>query len=220
MPQLNLQTREITLKVVYYGPALSGKTTNLAKMHELCAPGSRGEMVTLNTQEDRTLYFDFLPIRFGLDGEYNVKLKLFTVPGQVMHRATRKVVLAGADAVAFIADSRRSCASSNAFSYKDLESNLKANGIDVASVPLVVQFNKRDAEDVKPLNEIREAWQDAGIPTIPAVALKGEGVVETFQRLIERLYLDLDKKHAISSKFNVSEGEFMQGVLEHFERKG
>jgi signal recognition particle receptor subunit beta len=96
MPQLNLQTREITLKIVYYGPALSGKTTNLAQMHELCAPRARGEMVTLNTQEDRTLYFDFLPIRFGLDGEYHMKLKLFTVPGQVMHRATRRVVLAGA----------------------------------------------------------------------------------------------------------------------------
>src|SRR5262245_57785021 len=113
MPQLNLQAREITLKVVYYGPALSGKTTNLAQLHALCIPDSRGDMVTLNTQEDRTLYFDFLPIRFGIEGSYSMKLKLFTVPGQVMHRATRRVVLAGADAVAFIADSRRSCASSN-----------------------------------------------------------------------------------------------------------
>jgi mutual gliding-motility protein MglA len=220
MPQLNLQTREITLKIVYYGPALSGKTTNLAQMHRLCVPHSRGDMVTLNTQEDRTLYFDFLPIRFGLDGEYHMKLKLFTVPGQVMHRATRRVVLAGADAVAFIADSRRSCASSNAYSYKDLETNLKTNGIDIGTVPLVVQFNKRDMEDVKPLDEIREAWQSAGIPTVPAVAVKGEGVVETFQMLMERLYSDLDKRHSISTKFEVSEPEFMQGVMQHFKRPG
>jgi signal recognition particle receptor subunit beta len=216
MPQLNLQTREITLKIVYYGPALSGKTTNLAQMHELCVQNSRGEMVTLNTQEDRTLYFDFLPIRFGLEGEYHVKLKLFTVPGQVMHRATRRVVLAGADAVAFIADSRRSCASSNAYSYRDLETNLKANGIDIGTIPQVVQFNKRDVEDIKPLEEIREAWKSAGVPTVPAVAVKGQGVVETFQVLMERLYLDLDARHSISTKFSVSQADFMRGVMEHF----
>ena len=220
MPQLNLQAREITLKVVYYGPALSGKTTNLAHLHELCAPDSRGEMVTLSTQEDRTLYFDFLPIRFGLESDYHIKLKLFTVPGQVMHRATRRVVLAGADAVAFIADSRRSCASSNAFSYRDLESNLRANGIQIDAIPQVVQFNKRDAEDVKPLEEIRAAWQEAGVPTIPAVAMRGEGVVETFEVLMEQLYLDLDKRHSISTKFSLSREQFMHGVMQPFPGRG
>jgi len=100
MPQFNLDAREITLKIVYYGPALSGKTTNLQQIHARCANHARGEMVTLDTQDDRTLYFDFLPVEFGVDGMYRIKLKLFTVPGQVMHRATRKVVLAGADAVA------------------------------------------------------------------------------------------------------------------------
>jgi signal recognition particle receptor subunit beta len=218
MPQLNLQAREITLKIVYYGPALSGKTTNLAQMHALCAPTSRGDMVTLNTQEDRTLYFDFLPIRFGLDSEYNMKLKLFTVPGQVLHRATRRVVLAGADGIAFIADSRRSCASSNAYSYRDLEANLRANGIAISAVPLVVQFNKRDMEDIKPLQEIREAWQEAGVPTVPAVARRGEGVVETFEVLMQRLYLDLEERHSISVKLQVSQSQFMRGVMQHFRR--
>ncbi len=216
MPQLNLDTREITLKIVYYGPALSGKTTNLQQLHALCENQSRGDMVTLDTQDDRTLYFDFLPIEFGVDGAYRIKLKLFTVPGQVMHRATRRVVLAGADAVAFIADSQRSSASANAYSYRDLESNLKANGIRIEDVPQVVQFNKRDLSDIKPLEEVREAWKGTGIPTVPASAVHGDGVLETFRVLLERLYQDLEKRHSFSSKFGIAESEFMDGVMQHF----
>ncbi len=151
MPQLNLETREITLKVVYYGPALSGKTTNLQQIHKLLAQAARGKMVSLDTQNDRTLYFDFLPVEFGVEGDYKIKLKLFTVPGQVMHRSTRRIVLAGADAVAFVADSQRSAASANAYSYRDLETNLRANGIDTNTIAQVIQFNKRDLPDVKPL---------------------------------------------------------------------
>jgi hypothetical protein len=216
MPQLNLAAREITLKIVYYGPALSGKTTNLQQLHRMSSSSTRGEMVTLDTQDDRTLYFDFLPVEFGVDGAYRIKLKLFTVPGQVMHRATRRVVLAGADAVAFIADSQRSSASANAYSYRDLEANLKSNGIRVQEIPQAVQFNKRDLEDIKPLEEIREAWKGTGIPTVPAAAVKGEGVLETFQLLLERLYQDLEKRHSFSSKFGVSEADFMSGVLTYF----
>jgi signal recognition particle receptor subunit beta len=219
MPQLNLDAREITLKIVYYGPALSGKTTNLQQIHALCASEARGSMVTLDTQDDRTLYFDFLPVEFGVDGAYRIKLKLFTVPGQVMHRATRKVVLAGADAVAFIADSQRSSASANAYSYRDLEANLKSNGIQIDQVPQVVQFNKRDLPDIKPLEEVREAWKSTGIPTVPASAVKGEGVVETFETLVQRLYQDLEKRHSFSAKFGVSEADFMHGVLQHFKKR-
>ena len=137
-----------------------------------------------------------------------------------MHRATRRVVLAGADAVAFIADSRRSCASSNAYSYRDLEANLKANGIDVGTRSRsVVQFNKRDVEDIKPLDEMREAWQGTGIPTIPAVAAKGDGVVETFEALIVRLFRHLDQRHSFGQKFGVSEAQFIGGVIGHFQEK-
>jgi hypothetical protein len=143
-----------------------------------------------------------------------VKLKLFTVPGQVMHKSTRKVVLAGADAVAFICDSQKSAASANAYSWRDMEANLKANGIDFKRVPKVVQFNKRDLPDVKSLAEIKNAWGD--IPTFPAVAVKGEGVVETFRELMRVLYRNLDEKHEFSSKFGVSEEDFLKGVLKNF----
>ncbi len=216
MPQLNLDTREITLKVVYYGPALSGKTTNIQQIHAMVAGDSAGEMVTLDTQGDRTLYFDFLPVEFGVEGEYLIKLKLFTVPGQVMHRATRRVVLAGVDAVVFVADSQRDAASANAYSYRDLETNLRANGIDIKKIPQVVQFNKRDLDDIKSLEEIKEAWKDTGVPTIPAVAVRGEGVVETFTALMERLYHFLNARHSFAEKFKVSQEDFMRGVVKHF----
>ena len=211
MVQINMAAREITLKVVYYGPALSGKTTNLQQLHQLLDPASRGKMVTLDTTDDRTLYFDFLPIQFGAGKGVSVKLKLFTVPGQVMHKSTRKVVLAGADVVAFIADSQRSSASANAYSWRDMEANLRSNGIDFEKIPKVVQFNKRDLADVKPLDEIRAAWKD--VPTFPAVAIRGEGVVETFRELLRRLHRQLDEKHGFAENFGVAEEEFVGSVL-------
>lgn len=219
MPQLNLDTREITLKIVYYGPALSGKTTNIQQVHAMVAAGAAGEMVTLDTQGDRTLYFDFLPIEIDGDGDYRIKLKLFTVPGQVMHRATRRVVLAGVDGVTFVADSQRESASANAYSYRDLEANLRANGIEMASMPSVVQFNKRDLDDIKSLDEIREAWKGTGVPTIPAVAVKGEGVIETLQALMERLYRSLDERHDFGRKFGLTADAFMQVVASQFGEK-
>lgn len=212
MVQINMADREIVLKLVYYGPALSGKTTNLQMLHQLLDPGARGKMVTLDTADDRTLYFDFLPVTFGTRSGFAVKLKLFTVPGQVMHRATRKVVLAGADAVAFIADSQRASASANAYSWRDMEANLKSNGLDFDSIPKVVQFNKRDLPDVKPLEEIRAAWGD--IPTFPATATRGDGVIETFRELLRLTYRALDARHGFHEKFGVSEDDFLKGVLE------
>ena len=214
MVQINISAREITLKLVYYGPALSGKTTNLQKLHELLDGSTRGKMVTLDTTDDRTLYFDFLPVTFGTQSGFAVKLKLFTVPGQVMHKSTRKVVLAGADAVAFVADSQRSSASANAYSWRDMEANLKSNGIDFESIPKVVQFNKRDLPDIKPLDEIRAAWGD--VPTFPSVATRGEGVIETFRELLRLTYRQLDAKHQFAEKFNVSEDDFLKGVLQNF----
>jgi signal recognition particle receptor subunit beta len=213
-----MSTKEITLKMVYYGPALSGKTTNLQILHELMNPASRGNMLTLDTKDDRTLYFDFLPVEFATAGGFAVKMKLFTVPGQVMHKSTRKVVLAGADAVVFVADSQRSAASANAYSWRDMEANLKANGIDFEAVPKVVQFNKRDFPDVKPLGEIKEQWGD--IPTFPAIATRKEGVLETFRELMRLLYRSLDEKHDFAAKFSVSEEDFLKGVLMNFGAAG
>jgi signal recognition particle receptor subunit beta len=214
MVQINMATKEITMKVVYYGPALSGKTTNLQQLHLLMNPQSRSEMVTLDTRDDRTLYFDFLPIEFEAAGGFSVKMKVFTVPGQVMHKSTRKVVLAGADAICFVADSQRSSASANAYSWRDMEANLKQNGIDFERLPKVVQFNKRDFPDVKPLAEIKEQW--GNIPTYPAVAVRGEGVLETFRELIRGLYRSLNERHDFSAKFGVSEEDFLKGVLRKF----
>ncbi len=213
MVQINMAAREITLKLVYYGPALSGKTTNLQKLHEMLDASARGKMVTLDTTNDRTLYFDFLPVTFGTHTGFAVKLKLFTVPGQVMHKSTRKVVLAGADGVAFIADSQRASASANAYSWRDMEANLKSNGIDFETIPKVVQFNKRDLPDIKPLEEIRAAWGD--VPTFPSVATRGEGVVETFRELVRHTYRHLDAKHRFADKFGVSEEDFLKGVLQN-----
>ncbi len=215
MVQINMTEREITVKVVYYGPALSGKTTNLQQLHEMMNRDSRGKMVTLDTTDDRTLYFDFLPIQFATVNDFSVKIKMFTVPGQVMHKSTRKVVLAGADAVAFIADSQRSGAGANAYSWRDMEANLRSNGIDFDKVPKVVQFNKRDLPDVKPLQEIRDAWGD--IATFPAVAIRGEGVLETFRALLQELFRSMDSKHSFSEKFGLSEQDFMKGVFSHFK---
>jgi len=213
--QINMQEREITVKVVYYGPALSGKTTNLLQLHELINPSSRGKMVTLDTSDDRTLYFDFLPIQFGTQNGFSIKIKLFTVPGQVMHKSTRKVVLAGADGVVFVADSQRSAASANAYSWRDMEANLKSNGIDFDGIPKIVQFNKRDLPDVKPLEEIRNSWGD--IATFPAVATRGEGVVETFRELLRQVYRVLDERHGFHEKFSVSEEDFLKGVLKNLQ---
>jgi signal recognition particle receptor subunit beta len=215
MPQFNLSNREVTLKIVYYGPALSGKTTNLQQIHAQLEPEVRGEMLTLDTQEDRTLYFDFLPVEFGTSGDFRIKLKLFTVPGQVLHRTTRRIVLGGVDGVAFISDSQRSASSANAYSYRDLEAALRANGIDFESIPKVIQFNKRDLPDIKPMSEIREAWKATAIPTIPAVAVKGEGVVETFQALLELVYDKIDQQHEFGAKFGVGKEEFVSGILRH-----
>ena len=209
--QINMQEREITVKVVYYGPALSGKTTNLLQLHQLINATARGKMVTLDTSDDRTLYFDFLPIQFGTQNGFSVKIKLFTVPGQVMHKSTRKVVLAGADAVAFVADSQRASASANAYSWRDMEANLKSNGLDFEHLPKVVQFNKRDLPEVKDLKEIREAWGD--VATFPAVAVRGEGVLETFRELLRLVYRSIDERHRFAEKFGVSEDDFLKGVF-------
>jgi len=215
MVQVNMATKEVMLKLVYYGPALSGKTTNLQQLHAFLNPESRGRMVSLDTLDDRTLYFDCLTVQFGTESGFSVKIKLFTVPGQVMHKSTRKAVLVGADGVVFVADSQRCHASANAYSWRDMEANLQSNGIDFAGTPKVIQFNKRDMPDVKTLEEIHEQWSQ--FPAIPAVAMTGEGVVETFSALLQVLHRDLDKKHDFARKFGVSEQVFLDSIIRRFE---
>lgn len=215
MVQVNMDTKEVMLKLVYYGPALSGKTTNLQQLHTLLNPEARGKMVSLDTLDDRTLYFDCLPVQFGTESGFSIKIKLFTVPGQVMHKSTRKAVLVGADGVVFVADSQRCNASANAYAWRDMEANLQSNGIDFASTPKVIQFNKRDLPDIKTLAEIEEQWGD--IPAVPAVAMKGEGVLETFCELLKVLHRNLDAKHDFSRKFGVTEQSFLSNLIDRFD---
>jgi signal recognition particle receptor subunit beta len=178
-----------------------------------CSPASRGQMVTLDTKDDRTLYFDFLPIEFQAGGGFSIKMKFFTVPGQVMHKSTRKVVLAGADAICFVADSQRSASATPTRTATSGEPAHQARPRFPGD-----QFNKRDLEDVKPMEEVQKAWGGSDIPAIPAVATRGIGVIETLEALLARLYRDLDQRLDFGRKF--VRAQFLQGVLRHFEVQG
>ena len=146
--QIDFQSRELTVKLVYYGPALSGKTTNLQAIHKLVSSDTAGRLMTLETRDDRTLFFDLLPLTFSSGSGIQVRFKLFTVPGQVIHNATRRLVLQGADGTAFIADSQRAETKANAAAFVNLRQNLIDNGIDPVAMPLVIQFNKRDLAEI------------------------------------------------------------------------
>jgi len=219
MVQMNLQHKEVAVKIVYYGPALSGKTTNLQQLHKIFNPETRGRLMSLETQHDRTLFFDLLPIHYRTPSGLSVKLKLYTVPGQVVHNSTRKAVLAGADAVAFIADSQRSQALSNSISFKNLKENLKLNGLDFDKIPIVVQFNKRDLEEVKPEEEIRRDWGNSRFPTFVATATKGEGVYETFECLLRLAFDSLDSEYGFYRKFGFDVDDFIKHIFPENMRK-
>ncbi len=206
---IDIQHREVTLKLVYYGPALSGKTTNLKQLHTMIGSQTGGELLTLNTRDDRTLFFDLLPLRFGTRGGLAIKLKLFTVPGQVMHAATRKIVLQGADGVAFIADSRISETRSNNESFADLRANLADNGITFDDVAVVLQFNKRDLDGIRTDQEVERIAAKGSEPTYKATAVRGLGVAETFRGLASATWTKLDKRYSLAEKFGVTQGEFL-----------
>ena len=154
MVQFNAETREIAVKVVYYGPALSGKTTNLQALFQKIDPKVRGRLMTLDTKDDRTLFFDMMPVFFRTRAGVKVKLKLYTVPGQVMHESTRRIVLQGTDAVVFVADSRRSEAAPTLAYWNNMLKNLEANGLDYRTLPIVIQMNKSDLEDARGDDEL------------------------------------------------------------------
>jgi signal recognition particle receptor subunit beta len=201
--QIDFERKEIQLKIVYYGPGLSGKTTNLVHIHRVCAPNNRGRLMTLDTKDDRTLFFDLLPMHFESTSGLTITLKLFTVPGQVIHNATRKLVLQGADAVAFIADSQVSETVHNQESFLNLKQNLKDNGLNLKSMPLVIQFNKRDLPNIRSDEEIDAMAQRGREPVFKAIATKGDGVVETLLGLIDITWEKLDEWHDLSGKFGV-----------------
>ncbi len=176
MVQINLALREVGCKVVYYGPGRSGKTTNLEMVHAKAPKDSVGELVSISTETDRTLFFDFLPLNLGSVAGMTTKFALYTVPGQVYYNRTRKLVLQGADGVVFVADSSSKMMEENIESLENLIENLKENGLDIETIPLVLQWNKRDLPDAMPTEEMEQALNRWNAPTCESVAIRGEGV--------------------------------------------
>jgi signal recognition particle receptor subunit beta len=186
MVLFNHATREMTAKIVYYGPGLCGKTTNLMVIFDKLDPKSKGKMLSLATKTDRTLFFDLLPVDIGKVGPFNLKIQLYTVPGQVFYNETRKLVLKGADSVVFVADSQPAMVEANRESFANLMENLEENQIDPNDTPLVIQFNKRDLPGVLPVEDLQERLGFEGYPYTEAAALRGQGVMETF-KLISKI---------------------------------
>jgi signal recognition particle receptor subunit beta len=186
---VNYATREITCKIVYYGPGRSGKTTNLHYIHGQVPTDRKGQMVSLATQTDRTLFFDFLPIDLGTISGFTTRFQLYTVPGQVYYQTTRKLVLQGADGVVFVADSQARQLGENVESFQDLHENLAAQGVDARTMPLVIQYNKVDLpEELRtPVPELEEALNFRGVPSFTADALHGPGVFETLRGISEQV---------------------------------
>ena len=190
----NYSTMQMTAKVVYYGPGLCGKTTNLQYIYGHTATDSRGEMVSLETETDRTLFFDLLPIDVGTIGGFSTRIQLYTVPGQVFYNTTRKLVLKGVDGVVFVADSQRPMLQANIDSFKNLEENLSEMGLALDSIPVVIQYNKRDLPDVVPVDELNYSLNPRGLPSFESSAVTGLGVFDTLKGISKLTLLSLKKR--------------------------
>lgn len=212
--------KRMVLKLVYYGPALSGKTTNLLRLHDLLERNGRGDLMVLDTKDDRTIFFDLLPFFLETPGGLKIKIKVYTVPGQVKHDATRKAVLQRADGVAFIADSQLTEAANNVESFSNLEKNLAIVGLDIENLPLVIQFNKRDLQDIIPEADIKRIWEPTGIPVFTASALRGRGIIETFSRLAELTYRNIDKRFGLKNNYGLDSETFLQKLTRKTEGTG
>lgn len=188
MAFFNYATMQMAAKIVYYGPGLCGKTTNLQYIYNKTAPSSRGEMVSLETETDRTLFFDLLPLEVGVIAGFKTRFQLYTVPGQVFYGETRKMVLRGVDGIVFVADSQVAAKEANIESLKDLHNNLKSLGLDIRSIPLVFQYNKRDLPNILSVEELQKMLNPFGYPYYEAIAVKGIGVFDTLKG-ISRLTL-------------------------------
>lgn len=204
MVVFNYTGRELSGKIVYYGPALSGKTTNLEQIYGETPANTRGKMVSMKTKAERTLFFDLLPINRGTIGDFKVRFLLYTVPGQVYYNATRKLVLKGADAVVFVADSQRSQLAANLDSLRNLRTNLLEYGMCLDDLPWVITYNKRDMPDAMPIEELERELNPHGVPSFAQVSVKCEGVFEAFEKvsemLMERLETQLKGDGAKSTK--------------------
>ena len=181
MSLINYSSREINCKVVYYGPGLGGKTTNIQYVYEKLAPETKGKLVTLATEMDRTLFFDFLPLELGEVKGFKTRFHLYTVPGQVYYNASRKLILRGVDGVVFVGDSSESRFDANIEALYNLHENLKEYDISLDEIPFVMQWNKRDMPDAIPMDELNEELNPEGYDNFPAVAVDGTGVFDTLK---------------------------------------
>ena len=193
MTFINYASHEINCKIVYYGPGLCGKTTNIQWIHAQANPEKRGKLVSLATETDRTLFFDFLPLDMGTIKGFKVRFHLYTVPGQVFYDASRKLILRGCDGVIFVADSQRPRMEANVESIANLATNLRDNGFDIRTVPYVLQLNKRDVPSAAPLQEMEDMLRFRNEPMVEAVACEGYGVLDTLKSCARQILMELQK---------------------------
>ncbi len=193
MTFINYASREINCKIVYYGPGLCGKTTNIQWIYEQANPEKRGKLVSLSTETDRTLFFDFLPLDMGTIKGFKVRFHLYTVPGQVFYDASRKLILRGCDGIIFVADSQAARMEANIESIANLATNLRENGFDIRSIPYVLQFNKRDMPSAVSMDEMARLLSFRNEPMIEAIANKGVGVIESLKASARQILLELQR---------------------------
>jgi signal recognition particle receptor subunit beta len=181
MSMINYASREINCKIVYYGPGLCGKTTNLEYVYEKVAPNTRGKLISLATETERTLFFDFLPVDLGAIRGFKTRFHLYTVPGQVYYNASRKLILKGVDGVVFVGDSQVERLDANIESMHNLYENLAEYGLDLREIPFIIQYNKRDLPNISSLDELQRELNPGGVPHFEAVAVRGIGVFDTLK---------------------------------------
>ncbi len=193
MTFINYAAREINCKIVYYGPGLCGKTTNIQYIYDKTNPTAKGKLISLATETDRTLFFDFLPLDLGTIKGFKTRFHLYTVPGQVFYDASRKLILKGVDGVIFVADSQEARMEANIESIKNLEANLQAQGYELEKVPYVLQLNKRDLPTAIPVEEMVHVLRYKNEPVFEAVAFKGVGVFDTLKAAAKQVLIELKK---------------------------
>lgn len=193
MSFINYSAREINCKIVYYGPGLCGKTTNLLYIYKKTSPESKGKMISLATETDRTLFFDFLPLALGNIRGFKVRFHLYTVPGQVFYDASRKLILRGVDGVVFVADSQVERMEANIESVENLRKNLAEQGFNLDTIPYTIQYNKRDLPNVVPIEEMNKTLNPRGVTYFEAVATQGKGVFDTLKEVAKQVILELKK---------------------------
>ena len=189
----NYATMQMAAKVVYYGPGLCGKTTNLQFIYKKTRPETKGKLITLATETERTLFFDFMPLSLGEIKGFKTRFHLYTVPGQIFYNASRKLVLKGVDGLVFVADSQVERMDANVESFDNMKINLEEQGYSLSQIPHVIQYNKRDLPDIVPLAEIRKVLNEDGVPDFEAAASGGTGVFETFKSVIKLVLTELEK---------------------------